>query len=588
MRRPRTSPTELINPIRLTMAVLVVVASSLALTARPAVAIPAYSLEERGTAIASPSLVFLDFRFEGFLRTRATGQPVDPSPVVVFSRCSGFVVNPDGYVVTATHCMKPPSLRTDAAAVLTDNLIRGGKLATADRSAFLGQVQQTADFTGASAGDAPKITVKAQLYSAVTDSDSAKTIAATVVDSQAAADGETTLVKLDRRGLPAVQLADAPLPANLAVVMLAFGPASDTSTNFIVNFTVRSQGATILGPYGNGTPPRSLLDRNIGPVSHGGMVADDGGNVLGMITADTTANDQSNKIVTPTSTIADLLEANQVKNTLAPMDQTYRAALDAYFGGRYTEAIKKLDSVLAAEPDNAVAQTYRQHASVRLAIEGDPSAGGNPLTLVLAIAGGVLLLALAAVVGLMVTRARRREREFMYFDPYGPPQPAQISASPWPTSSAPTSGPAAITAAPTVPISAVPASASPYAPQVSAPPGGYYYPPPPAPHPDLTPPPPPAYPVVVPVPPPTPMSVAPQYGQALPEPWGPPAAPVPVPAPQPPAPYAPGSPYPPQAPVTGAPADPQVAAEPPTGQPWDPTDEERIYGSPPDAYRNRP
>ena len=405
MRRPRTSPTELINPIRLTMAVLVVVASSLALTARPAVAIPSYSLEERATAIASRPWCSWT---SGSRDSCAPGRPgcqSSPTPVVVYNRCTGFVVNADGYVVTTTHCMKPASLRSDAVSVLADNLIRNGKLAAAERSAFLSQMQ-TADFTGASAGDAPKVTVKAQLYSAVTDSDSAKTIAATVVDSQAAADGETTLVKLDRRGLPVVQPADAQLPANLRVIMLGFAATSDASTNFTVNYAVRFQVATILGSYGNGAPPRSLLDRSIGPVTHGGMVADDDGKVLGMITGDTTANDQSNKIVTPTSTIANLLDANQVKNALGPMDQAYRAGLDAYFGGRYTEAINKLDSVLAASPDNAIAQTYRQQASVRLAVEGDGSTG-NASTLVLAIVGGVLVLALGAVVAFMVVPPSR-------------------------------------------------------------------------------------------------------------------------------------------------------------------------------------
>jgi hypothetical protein len=93
------------------------------------------------------------------------------------------------------------------------------------------------------------------------------------------------------------------------------------------------------------------------------------------------------------------------------------------------------------------------------------------------------------------------------------------------------------------------------------------------------------------------MSVAPQYGQALPEPWAPPVGPVPVPGPaEPPT----GTLYPqqtiprmpietpPEAPVTGPPAGPPVAAEPPTGQPWDVPDDERMFGSPPDAYRHRP
>ena len=602
MRRPRTSP---INRVPRALAVLAVVASWLALTAQPAAAAPSYTLEERAAAIASPSAVFLEFRLTGFVRDKQTGATLEAHTVALFSRCSGFVVSSDGFVVTSTHCLDPVSLLPAAASVVANDLIFAGKLTAAQKASFVDQTQQTAVFTGALATDPPITTAKAQLYTASTGPTDARTITVTVVDSQSLTEGETTLVKLDRTGLPVAQLADEQLPTSTGVVQIAFGTNDATTPR--VSYTVRTKGAMIAGDYGNGT--RYQLDSDLGSNAHGGMVTDADGKVVGMITADVAAKDKSNKIVTPAATITKLLDTNHVKNTLSPIDQTYRYGLNAYFGGHYTDAMKKLDAVIAAMPDNTIAQTYRKQAADRLAIEGDPTGPNVTVTVVLAVVAGLAVLGLMGVAAWMVLRGRRRQHEFTYFDPYTSPSSYPTSSGPvsaptpgWPPAAptsgmptsglpqpAPTSGMPPTGPVPVVPTSAVPAS--PFEPPTS---DGFYYPP--ALEPPTT------YPVVVPVPPPTPMSVAPQYGQALPEPWAPPVGPVPVPVPGPvpvPVPVPPtGTLYPsspqappstpPEPPVTGQPAAPPVGAEPPTRQPWDVPHEERMYGAPPEGYRHRP
>src|SRR5262245_57926263 len=77
------------------------------LLATPAAAAPAYTLEERATAIASPSLVFIEETFTGYLRDAKTHAPLVASPITLGRRCSGFVVNSEGYVVTPISCVKP-------------------------------------------------------------------------------------------------------------------------------------------------------------------------------------------------------------------------------------------------------------------------------------------------------------------------------------------------------------------------------------------------------------------------------------------------------------------------------------------------
>ena len=396
------------------LAVMVAVATSLALVARSAAAAPSHPVEDRAAALASPALVFLEFRLEGFLRTRATGALVEAAPVVVYSRCSGFMINPDGYAVTTTQCMRPNAdvLRGVAAATVADDLVRAGAVTAAHKSAYIALLTATADFTGASAAAAPAITVTAQAYTAVTGSGSSKTITAKVVDFQAGSKGDTTLVKLDQPDLPVAQLADSPLPKDQRVVTVGYG-AGDAGATPVV-YTAQARGGTITGPAGTATPPRYGIADDVIVNSLGSMVTDADGRVIGMITIG--AGAASNRIVIPTSTITKLLDTNGIANTLGPTDHTYRTAVDAFFSGRYGDAVTDFNAVLAAQPDNVIALAYRARATDGLNAEG--RAGRNRV-IVLVVAALAVLGSLAGVL-VVILRRRRTDDEFLYFDPYPP------------------------------------------------------------------------------------------------------------------------------------------------------------------------
>jgi hypothetical protein len=423
MRHPHTSTPGVARPVRAMLAALVAAATSLALTARPAAAAPSYPVQERAAAVAAPALVFLEFRLEGFLRTRATGALVEAAPVVVYSRCSGFMVNPDGYAVTTTQCMKPTAdvLRGVAAATVADDLVRAGAVTAAQKSAYIALLTATTDFTGASAKAAPIITVTAQAYTAVTGSASAKTVTAKVVDFQTGSQGETTLVKLDRRDLPAAQLVDSPLPKDQRVITIGYG-AGDAGGTPVV-YTAQARGGTIIGHTGNSNPPRYGIADDVIVNSLGSMVTDADGRVLGMITIGGGA--AGNRVVIPTSTITKLLDANGITNTLAPVDQTYRGGLDAFFGGRYGDAVTAFNAVLAAEPDNVIAQTYRGRAAEGLNAENRAT---RNRVIVVVIAAVAVLGSLGGV--FVVVLRRRRTDEFLYFDPYPPAVAAPVPAQP--------------------------------------------------------------------------------------------------------------------------------------------------------------
>src|SRR5262245_40187460 len=87
--------------------------------AAPAAAAPPYTLEERAIAIATPSLVFVETIYTGFLKDRKTGASLSPTPVVYHRRCSGFAVNRDGNVVTTSRCVQPQAVSVKQGALFS-------------------------------------------------------------------------------------------------------------------------------------------------------------------------------------------------------------------------------------------------------------------------------------------------------------------------------------------------------------------------------------------------------------------------------------------------------------------------------------
>jgi hypothetical protein len=426
MRRPSAS-SGLRGSRRL---IVVALLSALAMTpfavtplAGPAAAAPPYSLEERAAALASPALVFVDVGIEGYLRFRSNGALVDPDPAVVHSLCSGFVVTPDGNVVTTTHCLQsdPDSLRGAAAVTVTNAMIKAGKLAASKQNAFIDQLNRTADFTGAERGTpAQASSVTGQLFLASTGAPVATTISGRIVDAQVIYGGDVGLVRLDATGLPVAKLTPTTINPDAAVVMLGFNssePNADPAT-----YTAQSRNAKIVGPYG-GEPRSYRLDGDLGAASDGGMVVDTSGSVIAMITADPNNPDKTSNIAVDAGQIADALRKSGVNNALSTTDQTYRSALDAYFRGAYTDAIRQFDSVLAVQPNNLPAKTYRDQAIQRRAIEGDLPTNSTiwAIPVVASAIGLVLVMVVILLVMVVILIARRLRARERVLEQYGVP-----------------------------------------------------------------------------------------------------------------------------------------------------------------------
>lgn len=424
---------------------------------RAVAAQPPYTLEERAVAIARPALILLENESSGYLRNKTTGELIAPDRVVFSQRCSGFVVSTDGHVLTTTNCVQPTdaSLLASAAFILASYRISLGQLATDQRDAFIADTVANAVYTGQTQGEKPAAKLVAQQNSVQMGQ---ATIAATVVAATPSDGTNIALVKLVLGGLPVAELNRAELGIGTPLNLIGYRGV-DLDKGQVMFVPVIS--VTKVSKVPSNEPRPVEVDAELGIYSHGGMAVDASGKVVGLINIDQFAKDNPRRAVITSEKLSELLNGNGVRNSLSRTDQTYREALDAYFGGKYSEAITKFDQVIAAVPDHELATAYRKQAVNRRAVEGDPSAELTLQTAILVGVGAAAVLVIVFLVIFMLVRRRakrKREATQQYIDMYSPLSPTS-GPSGYPTSGPagyPTSGPAGYSFPGYMPVSGAP------------------------------------------------------------------------------------------------------------------------------------
>jgi hypothetical protein len=431
-------------------------------------AAPPYNPEERALAIASPSLVYLETAYTGLLRDKKTKALVVQSPVAYNRRCSGFVVNSDGHVVTSSQCVQPApeTLLENVLYKAGRELILDKKLASKDLETFVKSHLNTDVFTGVADGQEPDAQLYGQFNVATGAATEGSAIKASVVKATPREVGNVALIKLETNNLPSVVLNTSSTPAQgSSAIVLGFA-TSDQDVR-VGTYTMQSKTVQVTGTGSQGQ--RSWLKTNddVGTDARGGLAVDTSGLVIGMLDEDTSVTGRPTRAVAPVSLIMAVLNDAKVSNAQSSSDKKFRSALDAYFGGRYSTSVKHFDAVIKSTPVNQVAKRYRDYAADRSKMEKEPSSATPGWVVPVAAAGGGALI--VTLIALLVMgarrRARARERDFEYTPapladglPYGAP----VSGMPTygaPVSGVPTYGPGMPMGGP--PVSGVPTYGAP-------------------------------------------------------------------------------------------------------------------------------
>jgi hypothetical protein len=330
------------------------------------------TVAERAAAMAEPAIVLIEVRWAGQVRHRETGEVIDPDPVSASIRCTGAGVGSKGFLVTTAACLSEASAAAAALQQVVDRRVADGSVAPDDAADLLGELLTTATISS-DPDDPSERTVSVRR--AVTDDGP---MPATVVAVADPLEGDAALLKIHRNNQPVL-----PLAQDIAV----------GDEVFTLECPVGEEGWVVApAPSAGPQPQEPVRPRfRVGAVAEleprmhvqpvgiaaaalpGGVVLSADAGLVGLVDVRLPEWD----LVVDASVIRDLMDEADADNSLGQVDRDYRAGLDDYFAGRYTESIERFDSVLAIIPSHVQAHAYRDDAQTLRAAQGGGPANSD-------------------------------------------------------------------------------------------------------------------------------------------------------------------------------------------------------------------
>ncbi len=206
---------------------------------------PQSNPEERAAALIRPAVMVLGAQTYGLVKlpdgkTLSLFGEGSSAPIIATWTCTAFVVNPDGWVATAGHCVDPDTARrliitraaTEYLRQFPDSPVGHDPLVVAE------WLSRGATIVGNGPGQSPtaSLTLIYGTGTKVTDK-----VPANVVDFRPLGKGDVALLKLDKHNLPSSELAtDAEVNIGTAVLAVGYPETTQRVTGRTLDPTNKS------------------------------------------------------------------------------------------------------------------------------------------------------------------------------------------------------------------------------------------------------------------------------------------------------------------------------------------------------------
>lgn len=372
--------------------------------------------EERAAAIARPGVVYTEQYFRAWVRVPAgsdlnfVGYVNDGQPFEWGTRCSGSVVNPAGYVVTAGHCVDlgEEGARETALQFATQWLIDNGWAFAQDFDFWLNEGHLLWGVEGTERGSEPDFEMWVQRGVAAGGLKTGEAFPARVVDYQPWSQGDIAIVKIEQSDLPTVLVAEsADVSIGTPVLSIGYPGSSDAVTDANLEPTFKDGQINSEKTREGGLLPVYEMSAALSGGMSGGPTVNLDGELVGVNSFNISGETEAFNFISPSSLVVELLAQNGVANELGPIDETYRAGIDAYFAGDFQTALDSFEQVLALSPTHQQAEEYRQQAATQLAQNPQPSATGgaepgSPAAATPKAESGFPMIGIVAIIGAIV------------------------------------------------------------------------------------------------------------------------------------------------------------------------------------------
>lgn len=371
-------------------------------------------------------------------------------PITLNWGCTGYVVNPDGWIGTAGHCVDP----AEAKSAFLDEavgLAKQGNYAylghhyfpdAVIRAYFLDHLKtESSDATGATG--TPDRTVAVSWGQNVSGNAIGKGKPARVMTFQPFTKGDAALLKVNETNMNALLLVPGDTTVDVGTPIAAIGYSGTVSdvTDSDYHPSIKTGTISSQKTVGGGLIPVYEIDAAVQHGMSGGPTVNENGQVIGTNSFTNASGDSNFNFVGTSQRMLEALASQGITNELSPDSIAYRAGIDAYFAGDKATAVTKLTTVQADQPGNELATDYLTRAK---ALADPPSKSSH--TLVYA-AVGVLILGLIAG-GAVALVLKRKKAAPKHTGQQTPQEPAVTQA--W-APSGPATGTAVMEAPPAAP-----------------------------------------------------------------------------------------------------------------------------------------
>lgn len=369
--------------------------------------------EERAAALIRPSVMYLAGEGYGLVRL-PNGELLSQfgrgasMPFLATWDCTAFVVNPDGWVATAGHCVDSASAKLlilkRAATEYRSQYPDAPE--SRDAATTFEWLQKNAIVEGDAPGQGPHVGFK--LISGTGTKVAAK-LPASVVDFRPLGEGDVAVLKIAKRNLPSSELGtDADVTVGTSILAVGFPETTQNITGPSLDPTYKSgrvSKKSIVGP-----SPEYEIDAAMSEGMSGGPTIGLNGKVVGVNSFAPAGETQAFNFIAPADGLAALLAAKGVKPTLGPADLLYRQGLRSFYSGRYTEAIGLFDQAQALSPGYPGLDDLKTSAVDLRQQHGDTSRLSGAVLLWYMVISLMSVIGVSAVLTLLVLRRQRGPR----------------------------------------------------------------------------------------------------------------------------------------------------------------------------------
>jgi len=401
---------------------------------------PQPSPVQKAENLIHPAVVYIEEQLTAYVGNDKGWFSDLNQPVKMGFRCTGFVVNPAGYVATAGHCVDPGAegARGDIIKAIAQQEAQHDQTIDPDKLFNFGMANWKVE---GAVGGSPIDQTFAVLRGGA-NGDKPQSFPARVVDFRPVSQGDVALLKVEANDMASSELAtDTDVEVGQQIISVGYPGSTDKITD--ESMDPDNKDGTVSAKKTAGSVPVYETNAALSGGMSGGPTVGLDGRVVGINSRGPAGETQAFNFIAPAAGLAELLNRNGVKAQLGSLDVQFRNGLNDYYAGHYTSAIATFDKILALAPSYQQAAVFKTNATKARAQYGDVSTSSGSKTILYVVGGlGVALLVIAAVIATMLIRRRgNRQRTQPAGGFTGPTQYPTTDSGPLPVYNPANSGP---------------------------------------------------------------------------------------------------------------------------------------------------